>query len=123
MVRKVPFKQNKAGRWINTSTGRFAKKEEYIQFAERKEKANISRSEKVKDYWVDVKKLQSLGYDLKTSRRMLSKTPKYAKKTRAKSWGDFWKIVKDQNMTKDQRKALLENEYTDDDGEIELITY
>lgn len=119
----MSIKKNANGRYIDSKTGRFVKKEIYQPIIEKKQAANIKRSEKVKEYWKDVKKLQSLGYDLKASRRMLSKTPKYAKKSRAKSWKDFWKLVNSQNLTKDERKKLLKNEYTDEDGEIELMTY
>lgn len=55
MTPKLPIKQNSAGRWIYTATGRFAKKSDYLPYLERKLKANAARSASVKDYWDSVK--------------------------------------------------------------------
>ena len=115
--------KNKAGRYIDSVSKQFVKREVYEPILRKKSEANLKRSESVKDYWKDVKKFQDLtGYDLKTARKMLKKSPKYAKKDKLISWTDFWNKVREENLSKDQRKALVAD-YTDPDGEIELITY
>jgi hypothetical protein len=115
--------KNKAGRYIDSVSKQFVKREVYEPILRKKSEANLKRSESVKDYWKDVKKFQDLtGYDLKTARKMLKKSPKYAKKDKLISWTDFWNKVREENLSKDQRKDLI-SDYTDPDGEIELITY
>lgn len=123
MTKKLPYKQNKAGIWIDTKTGRFARKADYQPYAERKLSASIKKSEGLKAYWKDVKAIQDLtGYDTKTARKYLSQSPKYLAKKGKKpfQWKDFWKDVNKQKLDKQARdnyKKQLEDE------DFELVSY
>jgi len=123
MTKPQPFKQNKAGKWINTKTGRFASKAEYQPYAEKKIKTSIKKSEASKEYWKDVKTIQNLtGYDLKTARKYISQSPKYLAKRGKKpfQWSTFWKDVNKQKLDKKARADLKQK--IEDEG-FELVSY
>lgn len=123
MTKKLPFKQNKARKWINTKTGRFASKAEYEPYAQKKLSASIKKSEGLKAYWKDVKAIQDLtGYDTKTARKYLSQSPKYLAKRGKKpfQWSSFWKDVNKQKLDK-QARANYKKQIEDED--FELVSY
>lgn len=123
MTKKLPFRQNKAGKWINTKTGRFASKSEYEPYAQKKLLASLKKSEGLKAYWKDVKALQdSTGNDIKTVRKYLSQSVKYLAKKGKKpfQWADFWKDVNEQKLNRqarDKYKKQIEDE------DYELVSY
>lgn len=105
MAKKLPFKQNSAGRWINAKTGRFAKKAEYLPFLEKKLAANTARSASMKEYWEDIKAVKEIYNISDTSA------------ARVKYLEDLNNLKKSfnflYNMTKDpvkRRKYLLKDE-------------
>jgi hypothetical protein len=136
MTKKLLFKQNKAGKWINTKTGRFASKAEYQPYAERKAKTSIKKSEASKEYWKDVKELKTIYekmYKLtgdnkykilntEDAREKLKKTTKYLAKKGKKpfQWSDFWKDVNKQKLDK-KSKADYKQKLEDED--FELISF
>lgn len=133
MAKKAPYIRNSAGIWIDSKTGRFAKKSDYLPYlekeikqkaikAEKQTAANKARSEAIKEYWKDVKQLQNMGYDLKTARKYVHDSPKYLAK-RGKTgmqWSDFWKQAKAGKLNKEQIKAKKKG--LEDEG-VELISY
>lgn len=79
-----------------------------------KSKTNKSRSEALKKYWQEVHLLQDLyGLSVKSARKKLSVTPKYAKKKAERTgkdilkWDDAWKKAK--KMTKTKQKKYISN--------------
>jgi len=120
MTKPKPYIQNKNGRWIERSTGKFAKKSDYLPYLERKVKADSSRSSAVKEYWADVKKFQEMGYDIKQARNFVHNSPKYVEKRGKKiyRWDKFWQELKGKPKAQVKRKI---KELEDDD--FELITY
>lgn len=133
MAKKAPYIRNSAGIWIDSKTGRFAKKSDYLPYlekeikqkaikAEKQAAANKARSAAVKEYWRDVKQFQNMGYDLKTARKYVHDSPKYLAK-RGKTgmqWSDFWKQAKAGKLNKEQIKAKKKG--LEDEG-VELISY
>lgn len=123
MAKKLLFKQNRVGRWINTKTGRFASKVEYEPYAQKKLLASLKKSESLKAYWKDVKALHdSTGNDIKTVRKYLSQSVKYLAKRGKKpfQWSAFWKDVNEQKLNRqarDKYKIQLEDE------DYELVSY
>ena len=123
MTKKLPFRQNKAGKWINTKTGRFASKSEYEPYAQKKHLASLKKSESLKAYWKDVKALQeSTGNDIKTVRKYLSQSVKYLAKKGKKpfQWSDFWRDVNERKLdrqARDKYKKQIEDE------DYELVSY
>ena len=123
MTKKLPFRQNKAGKWINTKTGRFASKSEYEPYAQKKFLASLKKSESLKAYWKDVKAFQDLtGNDIKAARKYLSQSAKYLAKRGKKpfQWDAFWKDVKERTLdrfARDKYKKQIE-----DEG-YELVSY
>jgi hypothetical protein len=134
MSNKAPFKRNSAGFWIDSKTGRFAKKSDYLPYLEKetakataratkKEAANKARSAATKEYWKDVNKIKDLfGLSTKEARTKLYNTPKYVEKRGhiPKQWSDFWKETKKGNMSKAQRTAYKKR--LEEEGE-ELISF
>lgn len=123
MTKKLPFKQNSKGQWIDAKTGRFVSRAIYEPFAIRKAEANAKRSASVKEYWKDVKTIQDLtGYDIKTARKYLLQSPKYLAKRGKKGyqWSQFWKDAKAGKLTHKERKDKLER--LEEDG-FEMISY
>lgn len=122
MTKKLPFMQNKAGKWINTKTGRFASKAEYEPFAIRKAETNAKRSASLKEYWVDVKNFEKMGYSRQVARKFVHQSPKYLAKRGKKGhqWSQFWKDAKAGKLNKAERQDELRR--LEDDG-FELISY
>jgi hypothetical protein len=134
MSKKAPFRRNSKGFWIDSKTGRFAKKSDYLPYlekelrqkaikTEKQAKANKARSEASKEYWKDVKNIKELfNLSTKEARDKLKQTPKYVEKRGKipKQWADFWKEAKKGNMGKDERKAYKQRLEDDD---FELISF
>jgi len=104
MTKKLPFKQNSAGIWIDTNTGRFAKKSDYLPYLERKLSVNKAKSVATKEYWNDVKSVKNLFgiTDTKEARKKLHDSPKYVTKRgkKFKQFSSFWDKMKGQSKEK-----------------------
>lgn len=124
MTKPNPYRRNKAGIWIDSKTGRFAKKEDYLPYLQRE----ISKKEKLSkastEYWKDVKQIKNLFgiTDTKEARKKLYNSPKYVAKRgkKAKQWSDFWKEANKQKMDKKQRQDYKSKLEEDD---VELISF
>jgi len=123
MTKRLPYRRNSAGFWIDSKTGRFAKKSDYLPYLEREQKSKAAKSEASKAYWKDVKQIQQL-FNLNTqdARRKLYNTPKYIQKRgkTPKRFKDFWREAKAGNMNKKDRADYLKRLEEDD---FELTTY
>ncbi|MDD3708653.1 MAG: hypothetical protein PHR17_10405 [Aminobacterium sp.] len=105
MAKKLPFKQNSAGRWINAKTGRFAKKADYLPFLEKKLAANAARSTSMKEYWQDIKTVKEIYNISETSVARV----KYLEDLNdlKKSFDFLYKMIKDPDKRK---KYFLKDE-------------
>jgi hypothetical protein len=126
MTKKLPFKQNSAGKWINTKTGRFASKVEYQPYAEKQAKANLARSASSKEYWNDVKSVKNLFgiTDTKEARKKLYSSPKYVEKRgkKARQFTDFWKELKKAGLNTNKEAVKQKKQKLEDEG-FELISF
>ena len=137
MSRKAPYRLNSAGLWIDSKTGRFAKKSDYLPYleketakatarAERQAAANIKRAAASKEYWADVKAVKNLFglKDTKEARKKLYQSPKYVEKRgkKAKQYADFWADLKKKGLNKDKEAVKVQKRKLEDEG-FELISF
>lgn len=124
MSKKLPaFRRNSAGFWIDSKTGRFARKVDYLPYIEKEKKVSQKRSEAAKMYWKEVNQLKDLlGISTKDARTKLKNSPKYVRRRGKdpKQWREFWKESRKQNMDKEMRKAYKQR--LEDEG-VELTSW
>ena len=124
MTKPNPYRRNKVGIWIDSKTGRFAKKEDYLPYLQKETAKKEKLSKASKEYWKDVKQIKNLFgiTDTKEARKKLYNSPKYVAKRgkKAKQWSDFWKEANKQKMDKKQRQEY-KNKLEEDD--VELISF
>jgi len=137
MAKKAPYIRNSAGFWIDSKTGRFAKKTDYLPYlekelrqkalkAEKQTAANKARSAATKEYWADVKSVKNLFgiTDTKEARKKLAQSPKYVEKRgkKGKQYTDFWKELKKAGLNKDKEAVKVQKRKLEDEG-YELISF
>lgn len=101
---KIKIKQNSAGQWIDSKTGRFVSKKIYEPVVKAREAANLKRSESLKEYWQAVKSFEKMGYTREKARYYVGKSPKYLEKRNKKAflWNKYWEEQK--GKSKEERK-------------------